>query len=163
MDTLVKLIEQLRDKNADVRSSAAEALGKIGEPAVKPLIERLGNEYWHVRSSAAYALGNIGDTRAVEPLILSLWDDDENILKYVSDTLKMIDPDWADKESTKKYLHYFAEALKKGNSAVKLYMIDVIEKIDDPKVPELLKQSLKDKDKAVRLRAARALNNIEKR
>lgn len=75
----------------------------------------------------------------------------------------MIDPYWAVKGSTKKYLHYFAEALKKGNSAVKLFMIDVIEKIDDPKIPELLTHSLKDKDKAVRLRAARALNNIEKR
>ncbi|MEJ2441437.1 MAG: HEAT repeat domain-containing protein [Patescibacteria group bacterium] len=38
----------------------------------------LEDEYWYVREKAAIALGEIEDARAVEPLIQSLNDEDEN-------------------------------------------------------------------------------------
>ncbi len=62
-------------KDRDFRSSAAEALGKIGaKRAAELLITALKDESGQVRSSAAEALGNIGDTRAVEPLSGALTD-----------------------------------------------------------------------------------------
>ena len=68
------LIAVLKDNNANVRGSAAEALGQIGAVAVEPLIAVLKDKDVNVRKSAAEALGQIGDTRAVEPLITMLKD-----------------------------------------------------------------------------------------
>ncbi|RKY41050.1 MAG: hypothetical protein DRP85_07295, partial [Candidatus Makaraimicrobium thalassicum] len=65
------LIEELKDKDWNIRESAAVTLGDIGNKrAVGPLIQALKDKDWYVRSdSAAEALGKIGDKRAVEPLI----------------------------------------------------------------------------------------------
>jgi len=58
------LIKALGDKNEDVRMSAAEALGEIGDAsAVEPLIAALGDEHKDVREAAAEALGKIDDPR----------------------------------------------------------------------------------------------------
>lgn len=63
------LMEMLRDPCSNVRSSAAEGLGRIGDSsAVEPLIDLLCDEYW-VAFFAAGALGQLRDKRAVKPLI----------------------------------------------------------------------------------------------
>ena len=62
------------------RSSAAEALGKIGDKrAVEPLIEALRDSFSDVRYYAARALGEIRDSRVVEPLIEALRDEDYEV------------------------------------------------------------------------------------
>jgi len=69
------LIKALRHKRAQVRQTAARALGEMGdERAVKSLIRVLNDsdEPRIVRRRAAEALGNIGDERAVAPLTKSL-------------------------------------------------------------------------------------------
>jgi len=66
------LINALRDIDADVRRSAAETLGIIGdERAVKPLMRVVedDDEDGEVRQAAAEAIGRIGGKRAVESLI----------------------------------------------------------------------------------------------
>jgi HEAT repeat protein len=67
------LIHALKDEY--VRWDAANALAKIGGPAVEPLIRALTNEDSNVRLGAARALGYIGNARAVEPLIHALKDE----------------------------------------------------------------------------------------
>jgi len=63
-----------------VRSSAASALGQLGEAAaVEPLIVALRDENSYVRSSAASALGQLGEAAAVEPLISALSDADRSV------------------------------------------------------------------------------------
>ncbi|MEW5757977.1 MAG: HEAT repeat domain-containing protein [Candidatus Omnitrophota bacterium] len=103
------LITCLRDENEDIRHAAAQALAKIGQPAVDPLIVCLRDEDKNVRQaavkafikigrpaverliaclrydnnllsqSAIKALGEIGDPRAVEPLIKCLKDEDGSV------------------------------------------------------------------------------------
>ncbi|MFQ6118773.1 MAG: HEAT repeat domain-containing protein, partial [Methanosarcinales archaeon] len=67
------LIKALEDSSSSVRSSAAYALVKIGEPAVEPLIKALGDRDWRVREEAADTLIKIGKP-AVGPLIKALRD-----------------------------------------------------------------------------------------
>ena len=68
---LIKALRYRKDKG--VRQAAAEALVKIGAPAVEPLIAALKDESFSVRQAAAEALGKIG-APAVEPLIAALKD-----------------------------------------------------------------------------------------
>jgi HEAT repeat protein len=64
------LIQALKDENPDIRASAANALGYIGDiRAVEPLILALNDDLREVRMNAAMALGKIGDSRALQPLI----------------------------------------------------------------------------------------------
>jgi hypothetical protein len=71
------LIQALGDDDWDVRRAAAEALVKIGTPAVPALIQALGDSDWDVRRAAAEALGAIGDPQAVPALIQTLRDRSE--------------------------------------------------------------------------------------
>jgi HEAT repeat protein len=69
------LIDALKDKDEDVRSFSAAALGNIKNlSAVEPLIETLKDKDNFVRSSSAKALGKIKDPRAIEPLAIALKD-----------------------------------------------------------------------------------------
>jgi HEAT repeat protein len=64
------LVKNLTDKDADVRTWSARALGAIGDTAaVAGLIPCLSDPDPQVRGSAAASLGNLGDTRAIPPLI----------------------------------------------------------------------------------------------
>jgi len=68
------LVALLKDKDPEVQKSAAEALERIGAPAVKPLIAALKHESEAVRLASATALGRIGDKRAVHSLVEALTD-----------------------------------------------------------------------------------------
>ena len=89
-DEVDKLINQLKDEDGYVRRSAAEALVKIGKPAVEPLITALKDKSYNVRRPAAEVLGMIGDSRAVEPLITALKDENEHVREYAAEALNRI-------------------------------------------------------------------------
>lgn len=84
----------LRDSDSLVRRSAANALGKIGDPsAVEPLSTVLRDSDVGVRVSAAKALGKIGDPRAIEPLITARYDLDVDVREIAAEALwKIGDP-----------------------------------------------------------------------
>jgi HEAT repeat protein len=65
---LVKALEYQKD--SDIRSSAAEALGEISDSgAIQPLFHLLENErVFYVRKTAVLALGSIGDPSVLMPL-----------------------------------------------------------------------------------------------
>ena len=67
-----------------VRSSAAEALGRLGNPqAVEPLITALGSALrdkdWQVAESVVRALGTLADPRAAEVLTTALTAGDSDV------------------------------------------------------------------------------------
>ncbi|OPX62495.1 MULTISPECIES: HEAT repeat domain-containing protein [unclassified Methanoregula] len=66
---LEHFIAMLSDDDEVSRWKAAEALGRIGDPAaVDELIGALWDDNANVRMKAAWALGQIGDRRAYAPL-----------------------------------------------------------------------------------------------
>jgi len=68
-ERLAHFIALLSDDSEGNRWKAAEALGRIGDPAaVDELIGTLWDDDEWVRLKAAWALGRIGDPRAIHPL-----------------------------------------------------------------------------------------------
>src|SRR5262249_36832877 len=72
------LLGALRDRDEEVRSVAALALGRIGAPAVGPLVSALADQQADIRRAAALGLGQVGAraTEAVRPLRSALKDRD---------------------------------------------------------------------------------------
>ncbi len=68
------LINALQDQNGLVRERAAEALSKIGEPAIEPLINALQDQNGLVRERAAWVLGEIGNEKSERPLLETFHD-----------------------------------------------------------------------------------------
>jgi HEAT repeat protein len=66
-------------KSRTERYSTAEALTKFGKPVVEPLITFLKDRDNGVREYAATVLGDVGDTRAIEPLISCLKENDREV------------------------------------------------------------------------------------
>ena len=68
------LFDAIRDKNANVRESAARALKRMGSSVIEKLIFALKEDDLHIRSTAASILGELKDSRAVVPLVEALRD-----------------------------------------------------------------------------------------
>jgi len=81
------VIGALRDEVIDVQT-AAFLLGTIDKPAVKALIGALKDKKPSVRAGVASALGSTGDSRAVEPLITALGDEDVNVARVAAAALR---------------------------------------------------------------------------
>src|SRR3712207_5375447 len=89
------LIEKLTDNDFRVRHDAADAIAKIGSPAVPFLITALKSENQQVRWRAASALGEIGAeaSAAVPALMVTLQDEDEYIRRISAYALGKIGPE----------------------------------------------------------------------
>lgn len=68
-ERIAHFITLLQDDDVSSRWKAAEALGRIGDPAATgDLIDALWDEDPRVRTKVVWALGRIGDDRAIPPL-----------------------------------------------------------------------------------------------
>ena len=97
LSSINALVELLQHENADVRSSAADALGTIKSQdpnSINALLEALKDKDWKVRSSAADALGAIKpqDPNSINALLEALKDKDWYIRSRAADALGAIKP-----------------------------------------------------------------------
>jgi HEAT repeat protein len=179
------LIGALRDKEWFVRRAAAEALGKIGTPAVPALIGALGNEDVEVRWAAAEALRKIG-TPAVLALIGALRDDEDADVRQaaawalgsigdpqaVSALIEALRDESNDKEVRRAAAWALGEigdpqavldlnrALGDEDALVRQAAAEALGEIGDPQAVLDLNRALGDKDARVRRAAAKALGEI---
>ncbi|MDO8873019.1 MAG: HEAT repeat domain-containing protein [Methanoregula sp.] len=140
-----------RDEFSGVRWKAAEALSKIGNPAVELLIATLQYPDDDVRWKAAIALGEIGNPDAIEPLIQLLSDDDRFVRSRAAHALSMIGNTAAPP---------LIQALKKGDPDVRWGAALALGKIKNPIAVEPLILALADEEAMVRAEAASALASI---
>lgn len=79
--------KNLEDTTKPDRWQYAEALEKVGKPAVEYLIHALKDRDKWVRYVAADALGNIGDPCCADELVIALTDEDQDVRFAVAGAL----------------------------------------------------------------------------
>lgn len=137
------------DKYSGIRWKAAEALARVGPPAVPRLIQALGHPDEDVRWKAAVTLGEIGDPRGVVPLIGLLSDQDRFVRSRAAYALGLIG---------RPAIPALSEALSGGTVDVRRGIVAALGKIQDPAAVSLLIRTLADPSDAVRQDAITALN-----
>lgn len=149
-DKVEELIAQLKDKDKEVRYTAAEALGKIGDKrAVPALIEALKDKDENVRWKSAYALGDLGDKKAVPPLIETLKNKGEEWL--VRDAAAgVLGCELGDKRAIPALIEALKDESKEVRSSalmpLDILLEDMTITIKDKRVVPTLIEILKDKD-----------------
>ena len=135
---IIPLIDALKDEDKDIRYMAAKALEEIGYQAVDPLISVLGNNLSKVRICAAETLGKIGNPKAIEPLIATLKDEEEE-------------------EIVREYAVYALERI--GKPAVKA-LIEALRNLKDPNAIAPLAAALYYNEQEVRQTAVELVSNL---
>jgi HEAT repeat protein len=136
------------DEISGVRWKAAEALSKIGAPAVDALIGALRHDDDDVRWKAAIALGEIGDPRSIDPLLILLCDEDRFVKSHAAYALSMIGEPAVDP---------LICALNEGDGNLRWGAAIALGKIQNPRAIEPLIRALADKYENVRAESAAAL------
>ncbi|HKY60740.1 MAG TPA: HEAT repeat domain-containing protein [Gemmatimonadota bacterium] len=153
---VVALITALSDDDPNVRLSAAETLGKFGDPrAVQALIQALRQDPDpKVRAMAAWALGEIEDPAAVSALSTALREDDDPVVRvHAAEALGNIEDALA--------IGVLGDAVKDTEVQVRRAAVEALGNMDDARVVPLIVPSLRDDDVQVRRSAADALGNNE--
>lgn len=81
------LLSALQTDDEELRQGVIAALGQIGRPAVASLALALGAGDWRVRRGAAAALGEINDPGSVDALIEALDDEREEVQQAAREAL----------------------------------------------------------------------------
>lgn len=137
------------DQYSGIRWKAAEALARIGPPAVPRLIMALENPDEDVRWKAAITLGEIGDPRGIVPLIGLLSDQDRFVRSRATYALGLIG---------QPAIPALSEALSDGSVDIRRGIVAALGKIQDPAAVRILIQTLADPSDAVRQDTITALN-----
>jgi len=143
------LISALRDDDWAVRFAAAEALGKLGQPAMAPLVATLRETDKTVRQAAAESLEKIGWLPGNDETGAYFWIAKQNWDKCVAIGPQAIEP--------------LVATLKDKDKDVRKAIVLAFGKIRDPRTIEPLIASLRDETESVRDAAAESLGKIRKR
>jgi HEAT repeat protein len=144
--------------------ASVEALVDIGEPAVGPLIETIKDDMYggDILIYTVVALGEIGDSRAVEPLIEVLKNEDINQNEYINYKDINIKENAAvalGKIGDSRAVEPLISALKDEYGNVQESIIEALVKIGEPSIEPLIK-ALGDEDWDIYKNAAVALVDI---
>jgi len=128
------------------------AIEKMGSVAVEPLIKALKHKEGTVRKFAATLLGDIGDTRAIEPLGSALYDLHHDVGEISAEALaKFGAPSF----------EVLVEALEHPEMWVRIHSVDVLPKVDEPRVALVLIEMLKDSEREVKKHVIQAMGVLK--
>lgn len=148
-------IHELHNIDIQRRISAAQALGKIGKPAVQSLIKALSHKKGDVRIGAAEALNNIGamPPKAIPIILRSLRDKESEVRRNITEVLGKADPETPD------LVPALIRMLGDNDSSVRESAAEALGKTgpETPEVVPALMKALGDSFHQVRTSAASAL------
>lgn len=139
--------------NPDTRDTAADALVKMGYPAVKSVSSLLSDPDVKLEQLAADMLGQIKSSRGVDPLINALHSSDEGVRNAAADSLGLT----GDKRAVEPLL----ALLGAPSESPRADAAEALGNIADPRAVSPLIAALKDQQPDVRRAAARALGKID--
>lgn len=145
------LVRMLAHDDPSVRHSAADALGAIGAPALGPLLAVAKGVEKSPRIAALRGLGWIHDPRAVDALLGSLKDEDEDVVVTAVWALAVA--------ADTRALPALTALLKEPRSFARAEAAAAMSGMG-PAAVSPLAEALADEDKFVRIEAARGLGKI---
>lgn len=151
--TVETLLRLLHDRDAVARRTAAEALGKIGNPhAVPGLVVSLGDQSPLVREASVRSLGGLGPLDMATRVNIAglLVDPVQPVRTAATQTLASLD-------STKELWPLAMSQLAHADPDVRRAVIQAFESIDSPEVVRALLDRLHDPDPQVRRAAVAVL------
>jgi len=128
------------------------AIEKMGAAAVEPLIAALQDKEGTVRKFAAILLGRLGDTRAIEPLGMSLYDMHHEVGKASAESLAKFGV---------KSFNILTEALGHPEMWIRIHAVIGLSRIHDARVAPVLMQMLNDPEREVRKQVIRSLGDLQ--
>lgn len=154
--TVAILVALLQDHSAEVRRTAVESLGKIGDRStVSSVLPLLTDSSPLVRSAAAKTVGLIGSDRmgeVIPRLFSALEDQDDAVRQAAAQAIGELDPP-AD------LLSAFPTLLTSPDVRIRRVAIQALLSIDSTQLSEVLQRSLRDADAVVRQGAVAILGD----
>ncbi|HAV78474.1 MAG TPA: hypothetical protein DCX53_14090 [Anaerolineae bacterium] len=156
-DALPYLMEALRDsfwwyERESAAGDLLNAIAKMGAMAVDPLIEALKDKEGAVRKFAAGLLGRLKDSRAIEPLGMSLYDVHHDVGKMSAEALV---------DFGGNSFEILVEALNHPEMWIRIHSVDVLPRIRDPRVASVLLEMLEDPEREVKIHVIRAMGELK--
>ena len=150
------LIEALGDsfwwyERENASGPLLDSIEKFGAEAVEPLIGALANYEGTVRKNAAILLGRIHDTRAVEPLGMTLYDMHYEVGRAAAESLAGFGA---------AALEVLAEAFTHPEAGIRMHALFALSRIKNARVLPLIAEALKDHDRLVQKQAIQSFADL---
>ncbi|HEV2719447.1 MAG TPA: PilT/PilU family type 4a pilus ATPase, partial [Thermoanaerobaculia bacterium] len=151
-DIIEPMIELLADADDETRAAAIGIASLFDDVRIVPsTIPLLKDPDWWIRIAAADTLGRLKDSRAVEPLVAALADEDVR-WTAVEALGRIADP---------RALNALGKILADPQPNVRIEVLDALKGFAHPQVPQVLtKVATTDADRNVRSRAVTILNEL---
>jgi len=151
------LMEALRDSYWWYEREAAagdllNAIANMGEAAVDPLIEALKDKEGVVRKFAAGLLGRLKDPRAIEPLSMALYDTHHDVGQLSAEALVNFGAG---------SFEVLVEALDHPEMWIRVHTVDVLPRVNEPRVALVLLEMLKDPEREVKKHVIAAMGELK--
>lgn len=144
------LAKALKDPSREIRFFAAKSLGKTMTPDIaKTMLHVLDDPVWSVRKAAAESLIK-ADNLPLKEMLHHISSDNENIAYWFKRIIS---------ESGHKYVRDIIEALRRGDSELRIYAAQAAGLISAPDITTALILALNDDSEWVRIYAAISLGN----
>jgi HEAT repeat protein len=177
-DSVGPLLFALKDRDKEVRSAAALALGQFQDKkALEPLMKLLRDPTPLARATAAEALAQLQDPGAIPPLINLLRDADPTVRGRASRSLEQLG--WQPENDAERTLHIvatgnlnrvaelgsdgvelLADMMRNGPPEKQLSAVKALGEIEDPRVPKLMLEALRKNNVLVRLAALEFMERL---